>query len=399
MADKPVVYTGRPVDSTAGTTIDIDFSSDLTLDHESEVPLLTLLSKLKDEAVLTHQFKFAVGRFAPRYDTATSQVSAGSVGASVTVPVTHPEYYLVGDIIEWPDTNNDATHINQGVITAISGSNLTVYPAYGVVATPTDPTTAGASQINSGVIVRVVASAMVEGSSGRPSRQTVPTVYFNYVQSFEDYFDVTRIQDKNRQYTHPERVRLREEVRKKHALDQEYALHLSHKAVDSTLLGSTGKPSYRMDGMLNQLKTNSLSYGGSLDNDELFGFMTNVHNPMYTGGNKRMVLASGDLMRQVNSLATPALRISTKETTWGPDITEVQFAGKVWQFIEAPALSDARAGWGEVLHPLYMKKRTFQSTIYEMNVQNPIDKFIKDGFYSVISMEQRLEEIGGIIKP
>ena len=78
MADVPVVYYNRPLDSTAGTTINIDFSSELTRDYESEVPLLTLLNKLKSKAALTNEFKFAIGRRAPRTAVTTNTTSAGA---------------------------------------------------------------------------------------------------------------------------------------------------------------------------------------------------------------------------------------------------------------------------------------------------------------------------------
>lgn len=395
MAVAPTVYTGRPIATNTGTTINVDFSRELTLDHESEAPLLTLLNKLRDEPVETYIYKFAVGRFAPRKSLANGAVVAGAVGASATLIVDNGEYFLVGDVIEVPSDHNDATHTNQLIVIDITGNTLTV-KAY-------DPATYGVCTIDDNDEVRVISSAMKEGSSGRPSRQTVPTVYTNYVFSQEDYYDVTRLHAKDRQYTDPERVRLREEARKKHAVDGEYAAFFQKGVVDLTSGGtgggSTTNPRYQMFGLESQITSNSLTYGAALTDAELYGLMTDIHSPMYSGGNKRLGLASGDLLEQINLMANAAIRITTKDTTWGPNITEVQFAGKVWQWIEAPALSDARAGWGFVVHPGFLKKRTMIPTMFEMNVQNPIDKFYKDGFYSVWSFETRLEEIMGFIKP
>jgi hypothetical protein len=390
MPTNPIVYYDRPIDSTAGTVINIDFSSDLTLQHESEVPLITLLSKLKTAKTQTNEFKFAVGRFAPRTSTVSSTVTAGGVGATKVVNVAAGTgvYFVPGDVVEVLDDNNDATHTNQLYVVSISGDALTCR-AY-------DPAIYGVAAIDAGVVIRRISSAMVEGSSGRASSQTVPTVYNQYCQSFEDYFDVTMIQAENRNYTGPERTRLREEARKKHAVDHEYAAFFSRKVKDTT---TTGKPRYQMDGLIAQIVSNQLSYGASLADTELYDFMTDVHNPRYSGGNKRMVLTSGDLLGSVNKMANNAIRITTKDTTWGPNITEVQFAGKIWQFVEAPALSEARPGWGIVAHPSYMRRRDLIPTRYEMNVQNPIDKFYRDGFYSVWAIEVRLEEVFGIIKP
>lgn len=396
MATVPVVYSGRPIDSSIGTTINIDFSSDLTLDHESEVPLLTLLSKLRDEKALTYQFKFAIGRFAPRTGTILTTTTVGTAGSTVSVVLTNATqggYFTDYDLIEFEvpgATEGDGTNTYVGYIipSGVSSATLSVKPFDPALLLPVMP---------AGTVVRIIGSTMPENASGRPSRQTVPTVYTQYIQTFEDYYQVSRVQATNRQYTDPERSRLREEARKKHALDQEYAFFFARKVADTTT--NSLLPRYMMDGFFAQVSTNKINYGLTLTQPKLNNFMTAVHNPSYSGGNKRMVLASGDLLGQVNDLATAALRISTKDTTWGPSITEIQYAGKVWQWIEAPVLSDARPGWGAVIHPMFIKKRTLIPTMFEMNVQNPIDKFYKDGFYTGTALELRLEEVAGIIAP
>lgn len=389
MPTKPTTYYNRPLDSTLTGTLDIDFSRELTLDHETEVPLLTLLSKLRSEKTETSTFKFAVGRFAPRTSTVSGNVSSPGVGTSTTVNVATGTgvYFVPWDVVEFPNGSPSGVLVTQGYISAITTDALTVYPYKA----------AGNLQaISDGDVIRRVGSATREGDSGRNSSQTIPTVTTGYVQTFEDYFDVTRINSENRQYTGPERTRLREEARKKHALDHEYAYFLSLVTQDTT---TTGKPRQQMSGLIEQISTNTLTYGASLDQNAFFDFITSVHNPMYSGGVKRMVLASGDFLGSINKLTTPSLRITPRETTWGPMISEIQFAGKVWEFVEAPVLSEARPGWAVVIHPAYLKKRVMFPTRYEMNVQNPIDKFYRDGFYSVDALELRLEELTGLCKP
>lgn len=394
MATAPTVYYNRPLDSALTGTQDIDFSRDLTLDHETEVPLLTLVSKLRSEKTETNVFKFAIGRFAPRTTTANGAVTAAAVAASTTLNVAtgFGVYFTVGDTIEAVSAATDATHSGQLIISAISTDALTVYssdPTYGVAGIP-----------DGSVIRRLFANVSEGHAGGVGSSQTIPTVYTQYCTNFETYFDVTKIQAENRQYTGPERTRLREEARKKHALDHEYAYFLSKKVASAvTGYGATGAPLNAMDGIINQISSNTLKYGANLDQNALFDFLTQVHNPMYSGGVKRMVLASGDLLGQINKLSTPSLRITPKETTWGPMISEIQFAGKVWEFIEAPVLSEARPGWGVVVHPSFLKKRVLVPTRYEMNLQNPIDKFYRDGFWSVDAVEFRLEEVGGYLYP
>jgi len=395
MATTPTVYSARPLDSSLTGTMDIDFSRDLTLQHESEVPLLTMLNKLASESTRTNVFKFATGRFAPRTSTANGAQSEVAAGAAMTLDVAAGTgvYFLAGDVIEIVGATEDATHKNLGIITAVATDALTVY---GYVVDGS--TSYGIPAVDDGATIRRLFSAMAEGGSGRNSSQTVPTVTTQYCMDFEDYFDVTKIQAENAQYTGPERSRLREEARKKHAIDQEYATYFSRLGVDVATTTTTGKPRRLMSGLYESVTSNVLTYGATLEGNELYDFMTSVHSPMYSGGMKRMVVCSGELLANVNKLATAAIRIGTRESTWGPNITTVQFAGRIWEFVEAPALSEARTGAGIVIHPRYMKKRELISTRYEMNVQNNIDKFYRDGFWSVWGIEQRLEEVFGIIR-
>jgi hypothetical protein len=376
--------------------MNIDFSSDLTLQHESEVPLLTLLGKLASERKKTNIFKFATGRFAPRTSLVANGEAAVAADNPMTLDVTAGTgvYFLAGDLLEFSGVTEDATHKNIAIVTAVNTDALTVY-GY----TDETSTSYGIPAITQGATVRRISSAMVEGSDGRASSQTIPNVTTQYCQVFEDYFDVTRIQAENRQYTGPERSRLRDESRKKHAVDQEYAAFLGRLGIELSNTTSTGKPRYMMAGSISLISSNVLTYGATLEDDELYDFMTDVHSPKYSGGNKRMVLASADLLASVNKLAKAAIRITVRDSTWGPNITTVQFAGRVWEFIEAPCLSESRDGWGVVMHPRYMKKGELIPTEYRMNVQTAIANYFKDGFESAWGLEQRLEEVFGIIKP
>jgi len=388
--DKPVTIYDAPVSSTRTTEyINIDFSSDLTLDYESEAVLTTLLGRLASQKTETHLFRFAIDRQVPRESIATAEVAAGATGARVDITVEDPEYFVEGDVIEVPDDYNDDDHTNQLVIDEIDGSVLKCYPYdadYGV------------AFIAEGSVVFNLHSSMIEGSDGRSPQQTIPTVYEQVVNIFEDYFQLTNITEADRHYTGPERTRLREGKRKKHVIDHEYAYFFSRFVVDNRV---SGKPRRQMSGLIEQIKTNILFYGGRLEDDDLFDFMVNVHNPAYTAGPKRMVLASGQLLADVNRMAKSSLRINsiTRETTWGPNITEIQFAGKSWQFLEAPALSRRAPGWGVVIHPRYMRKRPLIPTVYKMNVHPNKANYIEDGYVSANAIEVRMEEVFGLIRP
>jgi hypothetical protein len=105
------------------------------------------------------------------------------------------------------------------------------------------------------------------------------------------------------------------------------------------------------------------------------------------------------LLGWINKIASPKIRITPRDSTWGPQISEVQFAGKVWSFVEAPVLSAMRPGEGIVIQPMFLKKRVHTPTVYEQNVQTRIAKYYKDGFYSVWAPQYTLVETGGTIRP
>ena len=157
MPDTPTVYQNRPLDSTLTGTLNIDFSSELTLDHESEVPLLTMLNKLKSEKTATNEFKFAIGRFAPRTSLVDGNVGVINTPSSGTVNVTAGTgvYFLAGDIVEFSGVTEDASHKNLAIITTVATDALTVY-GYRYNAT----TAYGVPAIATGSTIRRISSAM-----------------------------------------------------------------------------------------------------------------------------------------------------------------------------------------------------------------------------------------------
>jgi hypothetical protein len=379
------------MDSSVVTTERVDFSTELTKDHESEAVLITLLNKMKSQKVKTHDFKYAVQRFAPTKSTVVTGAAAGSsVDAIITIVLTAAEavYFLPEDVIEIQPHVDDATYTWQlRVVTSDGSATITARPYNH---------TLYSGVVSVGDTVQIISSAMGEKSDGRDSRQTVPTVNTQYCLSQEDYYDVTRIVDVDDQYTGPERARLREECRIKHLMDAERAGFFLKKAADPY---TTGSYRYQPDGLYALLGDNLLEYSTALTDDKLYDFMLKIHNPAYSGGMKRIVLSSGQLLGWINKIASPKIRITPRDSTWGPQISEVQFAGKVWSFVEAPVLSAMRPGEGIVIQPMFLKKRVHTPTVYEQNVQTRIAKYYKDGFYSVWAPQYTLVETGGTIRP
>lgn len=385
--DVPTVRRSGTLSTDTGLT-EIDFSRELTMDYESEAVLLTLLGQIQSKKTKTHKFMFAVDRQAPRLDLVNGAVVAGAVGAEVSVIVDHGTYFNDGDVIEVPDTYNDATHTNQLYVRSVSSNTLTCVAF--------DPATYGVCTIDDDVEIRRLTTATVEGGEGTTAKSILPNIYTQYVHKFEDYYRLTDIKEEDQQYTGPERTRLRENFRKKHVIDQEVAAFISKPVED---LSTATTPRRQMGGLESIITSNILNYGATLGDDELYDFMTLIHNPAYSAGSRRLVLASGDLLGSIQKLAKSGLRITPKDTTWGPSINVVHFAGKVWEFAEAPILSQYRPGWGVVIHPRFIRKRTFIPTKLRLNVQSNKATYIEDGWVSYWGLEVRMEESMGWIRP
>lgn len=392
MADVPVTYV-LPVVSTQGTTNRVDFSKDLPMDYEDAFPFTVLTTKMQDEKANNIEFKYAIGRQAPRYSPTTAATAAGAVDATATIAVTNGEYFVAGDTIETPDTNNDATHTNQLYVVSVSSDTLTVQ-AY-------NKDTYGVAAVDSGAVVRRIAPAFSEKNTGATGQQTEPTVSTGYCQELINGFELTDTQSNIWQYTHPERTRLREESRLKHLQDLETAsfLQIGTKDVDTATA-----PRYQMSGIISLVTSNVFHYGAEMDKNELYSYMQQIHAPAYAAGKARLVFASAGFLANINKLVDnkdqSSIRITPADKTWGPNITRMQFAGWTWDFVDTPVLTAARDGWAVVAVPRYLKKRTFFPTTYEMDIRTPGYSYFSDRFKTVCGFQlSGPEETMAVIRP
>lgn len=392
MADVPATYVS-PIVSTQGTTNKVDFSKDLPMDYEDAFPFTVLTTRMRDEKANNIEFKYAVGRQAPRFSPTTSSTAQGAVNATATINVANGEYFVAGDTIETPDTYNDSTHTNQLYVVSVSGDALTVQ-AY-------DKTTYGVAAVDSGANVRRIASAFPEKNTGATGQQTEPTVYTGYCQELINGFELTDTQSNIWQYTHPERTRLREEARLKHLQDLETSFFLQKGIKDESV---TNSPRYQMSGITSLVTSNIFYYGAEMDKNELYSYMQTIHAPAYAAGKTRLVFSSAGFLANINKLVDnkdqSSIRITPADKTWGPNITRMQFAGWTWDFVDTPVLTANRDGWAVVTVPRYIKKRTFFPTTYEMDIRTPGYSYFSDRFKTVCGLQlSGPEETFAIIRP
>jgi hypothetical protein len=377
-----------------GPRINIDYRTQLVKQRESAAPFLNLMLNINSERTETYDFRAFETRPNPEKATISGNVAAGGgagTGVTVNVSAGQGKLFSVRDVVIAKSSAAGAGESVVGVITSITTDALTVRP--------NDPTKI-ISAMSDGDELQIWGKSFAQASLSANPSSTVPTLRTFYTQIFKDSYQVSKTHVNNRLYGSPERDRLRAEQEIKHLIGIEKALINGEGVLDTT--EDAANPRSTMTGLMRQISSNVLSYGASLSDTELFGFMTDLHAPRYAPDGKmsrRMVLASADLLEQINSIAMQKNQNMGVATVFGMDVSKLVWAGRTWDIVEDPILSDLLPGYGIVFHPRYVKLREFRPTRLEANIQANDADYEKDQFLTELGLEVLLEELHGIIRP
>ena len=382
------------VGSYGATTLKPDYSKVLTTDYDNEVPFTAFMGQIPSEKATGSKFNFFVGRRIPRSTTNNGGTGEGATaGAAVTINVAANTgaYFSNGDMIYAPSSTESTTRTNRYIVISISTDALTCRP--------NDLTKYAAAQTTGDTLYRFSAS-MKEGSEGRSAIQTVPTLYTQYIQTFEDYgrvndqteFSDTWIQEK-------EVARITREKRFEHIQNREGAYFLSTLGEDRTVVGADITPRYTQAGLFSLIKTNTYTYGSAMSQSGLYNFMAAVHKPAHSHGNVRYVFASIGAMNQFNKLFTSALRIQPAQgqMEWRVNFQQIDYLGFTWKFILTPTLSTFYDGAAVVVSPSLVGKKTLIPTEFRPNVQIAKANYREFGWRTSDAVKLALEEANGLI--
>ena len=370
--------------------VNIDYRLQLIRQRESAAPFLSLMLNINSEPTLTHQFRVFETRPNPKK---ALLVSGGIAGAAADWVVTTGKgtYFKVGDILKPTGTSIGASETLEAIIMSISTDTLHVH-ANTTAAALTLPAVAA------GETIQVWGNSHAQGGTAASTNATVPLMKSFYTQIFKHAYKVTKTHANNRLYGAPERDRIRSEKEMEHIIEIEKSLLWSNGILDTT--GT--EPRTTLTGLINQISSNVLNYGATLTDDLLFDFMTSVHKMKYATDGKmsrRLVLASSKIMNDVNKIALKTKQTIEVVQMFGMDVSKLVWAGRTWDFIEDPILSDFLDGTAIVLHPRYVKLREFRPTVLDANIQaNDADYFL-DQFMTELGLEVNLEELHGIMQP
>jgi hypothetical protein len=395
-ADPTMVYDQNFSDSTGtgGQRVWIDYRMQLIRQRESAAPFLSLMLNINSEPTLTHEFRAFETRPNPKKAAVSGLVAqAGTNNGTVTVNVATGKgsIFNVGDIVIGNTTLGvGGTSTNVGIITAISTDALTVRG---------NDTALKYAGLADGEILQVWGNSFAQGTLSAKPSMTKPNMLAFYTQIFKNSYKVTKTHANNRLYGSPERDRLRAEKEIEHMIEIEKALLRGDGILDTT---NASDPRTTMKGLINQISSNVLPTGGTLTPTMLFDFMTQVHKPKYATDGKmsrRLVICSADILNNINTIANANRRTLDVVTSYGMDVSKMVWAGRTWDFIEDPVLSDFLPGYAIIVHPRYVKLREFRPTVLEANIQAPDEDAYKDQFFTELGLEVQLEELHGLITP
>lgn len=391
----PTIDYNVSIDTNVGTQrIDWEYSDMLIHQRESAFPFTAFMIKLALEKALTSTIYWFDTRPAPESDTVGADFAQSSVGTARVVTVGTPKFFKVNDTIEFPSSAVVAgTSTNMGFVSAVGSTTIDVKPF--------DPSIALAAGV-SGDPINILYTSYEQGSGTTTPSLTRPIRASNTSTILRDSYQVTKTYENERLFGVNERSRARAEKEIRHLVD------LNKLLLFGKDLSSGGETTYTTNirtttkGFENFVVSNVFSYGVALTSDKLFDYMTQIHQNSYGADgsmDKRLVFCSSAFLSAINKMTLPSVRFNNYATTWGANVTQLQWAPWTWELVHDPSLTKFRQGQAFVIQPRYLKYRPYRPTTFRANIQNPEVDYIKDEFLTEAIYEHRLEEVHAIIKP
>lgn len=393
----PTIDYNVSIDTNIGTQrIDYEYSDMLIHQRESAYPFTAFMLKLAMEKSLTSTIYWFDTRPAPESDTVGADFAVGGgVGQAVTVTPGTPKFFKVNDTIEFPSSAVTAgSTTNMGIVTAVGATTITVKPF--------DPTLTLAAGTN-GDTINILYTSYEQGSGTTTPTLTRPIRGSNTSTIQRDSYQVTKTYENERLYGVNERSRARAEKEIRHLVDLNKMLLFGKdlSGGGETSYASSGNIRTATKGFENFVVSNVFSYGIGLTSDKLFDYMTQIHQNSYGADgamDKRLVFCSSAFLSAINKMTLPSVRFQNYATSWGANVTQLQWAPWTWELVHDPALTRFRQGQAFVLQPRYLRYRPYRTTTFRANIQNPEVDYIKDEFLTEGNFEMRLEEVHAIIK-
>ena len=395
MPTNPTLDYNVSIDTNIGSQRqDYEYSDQLIHQRESAFPFVAFSNKMIKESSKTSTIYWFDTRPAPEVDSVSTTVAAsGAVATSIAVVVATPKAFKVGHIIEFPNAAVGAGETNIGYVSAVvvGTSTLTVLPA--------DPTLKICGS-TAGDVINIMSSSYEQGSGTTVPFLTRPIRGSNTSQILRDSYQIAKTEENVRLYAAPERARARMEKEIRHLVDLNKTLLFGKDITPETTYQTNVRQMTK--GFENFVSSNVIGYGASLTLKKLTDAMTQIHENAYGAEgnmNSRLVFCSSRFMGFINELLVPQLRFTNNiVTSWGANVTRLEWSGWVWNLVLDPTMTKFRQGQAFVMQPRYIKYKPLRDTLFRANIQNPEVDYVKDEFLTEPNLEVRLEEAHAILK-
>ena len=375
----PTVQTGaRGTRDLADDLIVQEMMAKVAQLEPSAKPLTTLLGKL-EKSLPTDQPEpqHTEDELLPNIDLATGVQTA----ATLTLVVDNPAFYLVGDILHIPRTNENlrvtaATGVNPvGVVRGVG----TVPPAAMVDGEP----------------IWILGGASVEGARSRQALNTLEIPFTSLCQIIRNSIEGTGTQLATRQLGGD----FDDQFEKKlieHKRQMEYFMKFGKQS--KTNVG--GEFLRTMDGLDNRLQTNVMAVDGILGEGEFEVFL---EMGFQFGNARKFLLASPRVLRSIGNFARNRLQTIPKDESYGLLIRRyISASGTVDICYDRELKGETYGGYGILIDPDYLvvrylragpdSKRTakYQGSMYckrIMDIQPNDSDTRKDEIFSELTLQ------------
>jgi len=274
-----------------------------------------------------------------RWDTLATDFTstmASTTAATVTMSVTHPNYFHKWDVVKVPE--NGWVGIVSTANTSTESGNISLSAIQTITA-------AAASGSDSGENVLILGPAIEEGSSGVDAYQGTVTELYNYTSTLQRAFKITREVMVNALHGGDELARLQNKKGREAARDIE--LHLWHGIRMTPATGVVSTAGYqRYNGGLFYYLTgagdgqaHTSTSVGTLTESAFQSWLFDCFK--YTD---TLYLFCGEYgLQAVDNWARGKLQMLPKDKSYGLNITEYPLAGRMAYIVDATRVLEAGA--------------------------------------------------------
>lgn len=240
----------------------------------------------------------------PKVDT----MSAAATAAATTWSVAHPEFFTVDDVINVPDSNENAA------VTAVDIAAGTIDVDRQVGSVPP------AALVN-GQVLRIIGSARAEGDVSRGINHTLEVEQLNYTQIMRTSLGATNTQQASELYDGND---LEYQASKKvisHLKDIEQTLLFGQRHLTTATLAVDGSTQHKRyaGGILEFIQTNRMHIGGILSEADLDAFCQMAFR---YGAARKVLFCSPRVIQSINNFAKEKLETIQSDERYGLALRE-----------------------------------------------------------------------------